>query len=79
MDWPLATMDFQTLSQSDVHNCDLWRHQFEERGQTVTYTQNEAQKWYYLDKHEVDEVTMIKIWDSKDGQTANSKSFLRLL
>ncbi|KAJ8069766.1 hypothetical protein OCU04_000184 [Sclerotinia nivalis] len=75
LDWPLATMDFQTLSPFDVHNCDLWRHQFEERGQTVTYTRNEAQKWYYLDKHEIDEVTMIKIWDSMDGHTANSKSF----
>lgn len=73
LDWPLAMMDFQTLSPTDVYNCDLWRHRFEERGQTVTYTQNEAQKWYYLDKHEVDEVTMIKIWDSKGGKTANSE------
>jgi hypothetical protein len=66
-------MDFQTLTPSDIHPCDLWRHQFEERGQTVTYTHNEKQKWYYLDKHAVDEFTMIKIWDSKTDGIANSK------
>jgi hypothetical protein len=73
VDWPLAMMDFQTLDQADMHPCDLWRNQFEERGQTVTFTHNPDQHWYYLDKHRVDEVSIIKIWDSKDDGIAKSK------
>ena len=49
---------------SDVHPCHLWKHRFEERGQTVAFTYAAGQKWYYLDGHGVDEVTMIKIWDN---------------
>jgi hypothetical protein len=73
VDWPLATMDFRSLSASDIHPVDLWRHQYEERGQTVAFTHANSQKWYYLDKHRTDEVTMIKIWDSKDDGVANGK------
>lgn len=33
-----------------------------------------AQKWYYLNKHNTDEVTIIKIWDNKNV-TAKCKPF----
>ncbi|KAG9230911.1 hypothetical protein BJ875DRAFT_407957 [Amylocarpus encephaloides] len=71
VDWPLAMMDYRSLSSSDVHPCDLWRHQFEEKGQTVTFTHNENQKWYYLDRHRTNEVSLIKIWDSRREGIAN--------
>ncbi len=57
-------MDYGSLAMSDVHPCDLWRHQFDDRGQTVAISYDAQQKWYYLDAHTVDEVTMIKIWDN---------------
>ncbi|KAH8585424.1 hypothetical protein B0O99DRAFT_530918 [Bisporella sp. PMI_857] len=65
-DWPLAMMDFRTLSPANIHPCDLWRNQFEERGQTVTFEKSDEQKWWFLGGHEVDEVTVLKIWDSKN-------------
>ncbi|KAI1778790.1 S-adenosyl-L-methionine-dependent methyltransferase [Hypoxylon cercidicola] len=68
MDWPLATMDYQTVKPSEMHPCDLLKEKDEERGQTATFTSSEEQKWYYLDKQKTNEVTVIKIWDSKtDG------------
>ncbi|MCJ1352286.1 MAG: hypothetical protein MMC33_002270 [Icmadophila ericetorum] len=67
VDWPLAQMDFQSLAPPNFYPCNLWKHQFEERGQVMTFTHTETQKWYYLDKHRTNEVTMIKIWDSKGG------------
>lgn len=60
-------MDYQTVNTSDMHTCDLLRGDAEKRGQTVTFTHDPAQKWYYLDQQRTDEVTVIKIWDnSKD-------------
>ncbi|KAF2973010.1 hypothetical protein GQX73_g497 [Xylaria multiplex] len=64
VDWPLAQMDFTTLDAESVHPCDLWRGQYEERGQTVTIEHHPKQKWWYLGSHCPDEVTLLKIWDS---------------
>ncbi|RWA08683.1 hypothetical protein EKO27_g6418 [Xylaria grammica] len=64
VDWPLAQMDYATLDAENVHPCDLWRGQYEERGQTVTIEHNANQKWWYLEGHRPDEVTLLKIWDS---------------
>ncbi|KAI0419766.1 methyltransferase [Xylaria grammica] len=64
VDWPLAQMDYTTLDAENVHACDLWRGQYEERGQTVTIEHNVNQKWWYLEGHRPDEVTLLKIWDS---------------
>ncbi|KAF1998236.1 methyltransferase [Amniculicola lignicola CBS 123094] len=66
-DWPLATMDYQTAKETDMHPCDLLKGVSEERGQTATFTQAEDQKWYYLSNQKSNEVTMIKIWDTLDG------------
>lgn len=57
-------MDYQTVNASDMHTCDLLRGDAEKRGQTVTFTHDPAQKWYYLDQQRTDEVTVIKIWDN---------------
>ncbi|KAF2795572.1 S-adenosyl-L-methionine-dependent methyltransferase, partial [Melanomma pulvis-pyrius CBS 109.77] len=66
-DWPLATMDFETVKPNEMYSCNLLKDTNEERGKTATYTFSEAQKWFYLDKHRTDEVTVIKIWDNKAG------------
>lgn len=60
-------MDYRSLSPANVHPCTLWRHQYEERGQTVTFSYADGQKWYYLDGHLREEVTMIKIWDNEES------------
>ena len=59
-------MDCSSLSPENAHACDLWRGEFEERGQTMTFEYGDEQKWYYLKEHRVDEVTLVKIWDSAD-------------
>ncbi|KAH8160893.1 hypothetical protein CIB48_g7358 [Xylaria polymorpha] len=64
-DWPLATMDYQTAEASDMYPCDLLRHEYEERGQTATFTYRDEHEWYYLDQQLNSEVTVIKIWDSE--------------
>ncbi|KAI0402333.1 S-adenosyl-L-methionine-dependent methyltransferase [Xylaria palmicola] len=63
-DWPLATMDYQSVRLSDMHPCDLLAGEDEERGQTVTFTYSAEQAWYYLDRQGNSEVTAVKIWDS---------------
>lgn len=59
-------MDYGSLSSKHVHSVDLWRGEYEERGQTMAFEHAENQNWYYLQGPRTDEVTMIKIWDSKD-------------
>ncbi|RYP04561.1 hypothetical protein DL764_004369 [Monosporascus ibericus] len=67
-DWPLATMDYRSVKPSDMYPCDLLKGEYEERGQTATFTYSDQHKWYYLDRQETNEVTIIKIWDSRtDG------------
>jgi len=64
VDWPLATMDALSLKPEHAHPVSLYRGTWTDRGQTMTFEYDEAQRWYYLRHHRVDEVTMIKIWDS---------------
>lgn len=59
-------MDGTTLSPSDVYPTDLWKKSFELLGQTVNICRSENQRWYYLKNHQVDEVTLIKIWDNDE-------------
>ncbi|KAE8152955.1 hypothetical protein BDV25DRAFT_137357 [Aspergillus avenaceus] len=66
-DWPLAVMDCSTLARSHIHPTKLYRHRFELRGETVSISHDENQRWYYLDGQQTDECTLIKIWDSKEG------------
>jgi hypothetical protein len=60
-------MDYQSVNANDFHPCDLLKGAFEERGQTVTFTHNDDQKWYYLKNQMSNEVTAIKVWDNEDG------------
>ncbi|CAI6337022.1 unnamed protein product [Periconia digitata] len=69
-DWPLGLMDAGSLSATDCHPTLLWRQSFDFRGSTMFVTHNDAQKWYYLNKHNTDEVTIIKIWDNKKNVQA---------
>ncbi|BAE56599.1 unnamed protein product [Aspergillus oryzae RIB40] len=66
-DWPLAVMDCSTLAQAHIHPTKLYRNRFELRGETVSISHDESQRWYYLDGQQTDECTLIKIWDSKEG------------
>lgn len=76
-DWPLAVMDTRTLSRSNIHATDLWRGEYELRGQTVSISHSTSQRWWYLGGHRPDEVTMIKIWDTDTSPaTATRKSSL---
>ncbi|KAI1435781.1 S-adenosyl-L-methionine-dependent methyltransferase [Xylaria sp. CBS 124048] len=69
-DWPLATMDYQTIKASDMYPCDLLRNEYEERGQTATFVYRDEHEWYYLDEQQNNEVTVIKIWDSDAGNAS---------
>ncbi|KAF2677287.1 cmcJ-like methyltransferase [Lentithecium fluviatile CBS 122367] len=64
-DWPLAVMDYSTLSASHIHPCSLYSKEHDLQGQTVGINHDEEQKWYYLSEQRPDEVTLVKIWDSK--------------
>ncbi|KAG6988947.1 hypothetical protein G7Y79_00067g095620 [Physcia stellaris] len=72
--WPLALLDYQSLQAANVHPCNLWRHKFEDRGQTMAFSHADGQQWYYLDSHRTDEVTMIKIWDNDDHVAAKCEN-----
>jgi hypothetical protein len=69
-------MDAATLSPSNVYPTTLWRNRYELRGQTVSITYDPAQQWWYLDRQTTEEVTMIKIWDSKGEVAAKSECFV---
>ena len=76
-DWPLAMMDYRTAGPN-IFPCSLYRHQYEDRGQTVTVCYGQEQKWFYLDRHETNEVTLIKIWDSLESVKAKRKLTLMI-
>lgn len=61
-------MDFTTLNPRHVHPVDLWHGEYEERGQTVTIEHAPGQRWSYLDRHRIGEVTLLKIWGSWGSQ-----------
>ncbi|KAJ4390993.1 hypothetical protein N0V93_004592 [Gnomoniopsis smithogilvyi] len=68
-DWPLATMDYRSVNDHDMHICDLLKDKYEVRGQTTTFTYSDKHSWYYLPEQRTNEVTVIKIWDNKlDGR-----------
>ncbi|KAI1421995.1 methyltransferase [Xylaria sp. FL1777] len=66
-DWPLAVMDYRSLKDSEVHATSIFSQEFDIQGSTVSINYGKDQQWYYLDQQRTDEVTFIKIWDSKDG------------
>lgn len=66
VDWPLATMDYRSCDPDLIYPTDLLDKADGYRGQTVTFGHSDKQKWYYLDGHRTDEVTLIKIWDNKN-------------
>lgn len=66
-------MDYQSVEPSEMHPCDLLKDKYEVRGQTATFTYSDKHKWYYLDKQQTNEVTLIKIWDSKASDVSKCK------
>ena len=76
VDWPLALMDYRSVSVEDVHPTDLWKGEYELRGQTVSITHNPAQQWWYLGEHQTDEITVIKIWDSSKSASTKCTSHI---
>ncbi|KAI1176307.1 hypothetical protein F4777DRAFT_547112 [Nemania sp. FL0916] len=69
-EWPLATMDSRTLTESNVHPTNIFKYQYELQGQTISITHSPEQRWYYLDQQQTNEVTFIKIWDNQEHATA---------
>lgn len=65
-DWPLATMDYQTVKPPEVHATNIFRERHDFIGQTVSINHSPEQKWYYLDNQTPEEVTLIKIWDNQE-------------
>ena len=64
-------MDFASNPKENVFNIDLWKRQYDDHRQSVTLTHAKEQKWWYLSNHRTDEVTFIKIWDSKQQDNAH--------
>lgn len=69
-DWPLGTIDYRSLRPADIHDVDLWTGTYENHRQTMAFEANDAHAWWYLHGHRTDEVTLIKIWDSRPGDGA---------
>ncbi len=67
-------MDYRSLSVEDVHPTDLWKGEYEFRGQTVSITHSPTQQWWYLGEHQTDEITVIKIWDSDESASTKCTS-----
>jgi hypothetical protein len=59
-------MDYRSIKPSDIHPTSIFKERMEIQGQTVSIGHDQNQKWYYLDSQRTNEVTFIKIWDSKD-------------
>ncbi|GAW20398.1 hypothetical protein ANO14919_099040 [Xylariales sp. No.14919] len=65
-DWPLAVMDYRSVQHTDIHPTNIFKERHERMGQTVSINYNRDQKWFYLPNQSTNEVTIIKIWDSKE-------------
>jgi hypothetical protein len=70
-DYPLAFCDPNSMPDKDLIECDHVRRRF--KGSTLYAHYNEAHKWYYLGKHQPDEVLLLKMFDSDPTVKARSK------
>ncbi|EEU36873.1 uncharacterized protein NECHADRAFT_81142 [Fusarium vanettenii 77-13-4] len=66
--WPLATCDARSVNQNDLVTCDIVRRRY--TGETCFGLHSEGQQWFYLSDQDVDEVTLLKIYDSSDAVDA---------
>ncbi|KAL1852794.1 hypothetical protein Daus18300_012038 [Diaporthe australafricana] len=66
-DWPLALMDYRSIKESEIHPTSIFKQRFERQGQTVSINHCSDQQWYFLNRQDSHEVTLIKIWDNKDA------------
>ena len=63
-DWPLAVGDASTTAPSDLIASDLiFAHR---RGETYAVAFNPAQRWLYIPDLQLNEVLLIKCWDSDE-------------
>ncbi|KAA6413645.1 MAG: hypothetical protein FRX48_02006 [Lasallia pustulata] len=61
-DWPLAVCDGSTVDTTDLVETDTVRRDYV--GSNMFVLHQERHKWYYLSKHNVDEVLVLKQFDS---------------
>lgn len=73
-EWPLATMDGRSLKEVNVHPTNIFKHQYDLQGQTISIDYSPEQRWYYLNHQKTSEVTFIKIWDNNDDVPAKRES-----
>ncbi|KAK3320222.1 hypothetical protein B0T19DRAFT_488379 [Cercophora scortea] len=62
-DFPLALCDGSSILEEDLVECDHIRRKF--FGATMYAAYRSTQRWYYLSKQRQDEITLIKIFDSR--------------
>ena len=68
-DCPLALCDGSTIQKDDLIICD--NIQKTRLGETLLPLYNPNAKWYYLNRHRSDELTIIKIFDSDSNINAS--------
>ncbi|KAK3341828.1 hypothetical protein B0T25DRAFT_354280 [Lasiosphaeria hispida] len=60
--WPLALCDARTVDPNDLVTCDIVRRRYV--GETYFGKYNASQKWYYLSGMDVDDIVLVKVYDS---------------
>lgn len=60
------------MKQSEVHPTNIFREKVDIVGQTVSVNHSKDQQWFYIDRQNTNEMTLIKIWDNKED-VANSE------
>ncbi|KAI0412576.1 hypothetical protein F5X98DRAFT_367177 [Xylaria grammica] len=61
--WPLAICDTRSVDTTDLVPTDIVRRRY--IGETCFGKYNPKQEWYYLSDQDVNEITILKIYDSK--------------
>ncbi|KAK0701725.1 hypothetical protein B0T26DRAFT_528308 [Lasiosphaeria miniovina] len=60
--WPLALCDARTVDANDLVTCDIVRRRYV--GETYFGKYNAAQEWHYLSDMDVDDLVLVKVYDS---------------
>ncbi len=69
--WPLALCDARTVDPSDLVTCDIVRRRYV--GETYFGKYNQAQQWFYLSDMDVNELVLVKVYDSDPDVSAKRK------
>lgn len=76
-DWPLAVCDGRTVKKSSLIEADVVRRDYVSSNMFLKY--DEAHKWHYLDKQQMDEVLIFKQFDTRTDVDAHCEMVSKLL